>query len=224
MMMRVSCRHVGVILLISGLAAGGQYAHGQDAVSPPSSAPAIDIQPPVIEHNPNETPIAPGQSTVLNVKVTDDVNVREVTLFYRSEGDAGFKSVHMVPTGDAQYSATLSSTDTRPPGVEYFIQAIDDAGNSVWRASKLFPLKLVVDAQPPVAGAAVSSPPAEPQPASEARAEPSKWWWVVGALAAGAVIAAAGGGDDGGESNPTATPTPPSGVNGSVQVTAPTPP
>lgn len=224
MMMRVSCRHVGVILLISGLAAGGQYAYGQDAVSPPSSAPAIDIQPPVIEHNPNETPIAPGQSTVLNVKVTDDVNVREVTLFYRSEGDAGFKSVHMVPTGDAQYSATLSSTDTRPPGVEYFIQAIDDAGNSVWRASKLFPLKLVVDAQPPVAGAAVSSPPAEPQPASEARAEPSKWWWVLGALAAGAVIAAAGGGDDGGGSNPTATPTPPSGANGSVQVTAPTPP
>ena len=222
--MRVSCQHIGVILLISGLATGGQYAHGQDAVSPPSSAPAIDIQPPVIEHNPNETPIAPGQSTVLNVKVTDDVNVREVTLFYRSEGDAGFKSVHMVPTGDAQYSATLSSTDTRPPGVEYFIQAIDDAGNSVWRASKLFPLKLVVDAQPPVAGAAVSSPPAEPQPASEARAEPSKWWWVLGALAAGAVIAAAGGDDDGGGSNPTATPTPPSGANGSVQVTAPTPP
>lgn len=214
-----------MVMLISSLAAGGQFAHGQTTQAPsPASTSSIDIQPPVIEHDPKETSIAPGQSAVLSVKVTDDVKVREVTLFYRSEGDAGFKSVQMVLTGDGQYSATLSSTDTRPPGLEYFIQADDDAGNSVWRASKLFPLKLVVDAQTPVTSADVSTSPLAQQPASESRAEPSKWWWVLGALAAGAVVAAAGGGDGGGDSNPSATAPPPTGANGSVQVTAPTPP
>lgn len=218
--MGVVCLRVKLLVVLYGLICLGPITWAQDTPAAPDQNSPIDIQPPVIEYEPRENSLSPGQSTVLTVKVTDDMGVREVILFYRTEGDPSFKSARMIATSDAFYSATLSSTDTRPPGLEYFIQAVDKAGNSVWRASKMFPLKLEV-AERTLATPVAVIPPLE-KPADEERGGRSIWWWVLGALAAGAVVAASGG-DNGGEGGP-APGSPPAGSTGSVQVTTPTPP
>ena len=110
------------------------------------------------------------------------------------------------------------------PGVEYYIQAEDKAGNIAQRGFAFSPLMVEVSPFLPSMGE-------EPEVIVEAPAQEDivmttgeapvkkawykKWWvWTIVAAAAGA--AAAGGGGGGGDSAPAPT-------TGSVSITGPTP-
>ena len=183
------------------------------------SLPSPDITAPEVSHNPITDPIVSESDVTIQANVTDNVQVKSVTLFYRIIGEKNYQQLNMKQIGWTDtYSVLIQSVPT--PGIEYFIQAEDSAGNTLLHGYSFSPL--VVTAQPvvePTVGQELAV--TEPLPESAAPVEPKKksgmkWVWIgLGALAVGVIAAAAGGGggDDGGTSTD----------QGTVVVSTPTP-
>ncbi|MFY9268744.1 MAG: hypothetical protein WAO55_03225, partial [Candidatus Manganitrophaceae bacterium] len=183
---------------------------------------------PEIRHNPPGQAVSPGKPVVIEAVMTDNVAITEATLFYRLEGQADYSSINMEPIGKDRYAATIAQGEVTPPGIEYYIQALDRAGNVATRGFSFSPLTLTVLSPPPEKkpekkeGEALTEklfPPEakEPAQATEAPPEPAwykKWWvWTIaGAVIIGAVAASSGGGGGGG--GPT---------TGSATITGPVP-
>jgi len=173
-----------------------------------SSGQAIGIRtgdsvPPEIRHVP-PTEFPEGMPIRIQATVTDDVGVSEVTLFYRTEGDVPFQSVKMVEApGSDIYSADLP--DTAGPRIQYFIQALDAAGNIAVPNRSSQPYLITLPTMSAQANDIITEPAAEPEPEpiSVAKKEiGAKWLWVgFGVLAVG-VLASSGSG--GGSSAPAA--------------------
>ncbi len=165
--------------------------------------PALDISAPVIEHEPNNETQPMGQPLDFSIKVVDDSGVKNVTLFYRVIGADTFKRLNMVKK-DKQggYSTIIPADDMRSPGIEYYIQAADLAGNTVLRGFDFSPLKILVGS--PGLEKAIASTPSEDLSAEVQKKEQKTGvmkWVLIGmgvAAAAGLGIALGGGGGGGG--------------------------
>jgi hypothetical protein len=184
------------------------------------SLPSPDITAPEVSHNPITDPIVSESDVTIQANVTDNVQVKSATLFYRIIGDKNYQQLNMKRVGGTDtYSARIEKVPS--PGIEYYIQAEDSAGNTLLHGYSFSPL--VVKAQPSVEPAtveslAVTESPAEAAVPAAPKKKPSgmKWVWIgLGALAVGAIAAAAGGG--GGGDSGTSTD------QGTVVVSAPTP-
>ena len=160
------------------------------------SLPSTDLVAPEVIHTPIENTPTAGSSQNFVAVVTDNVGVQSVTLFYRQIGTPQYQRKAMIKVGDSdEYRAILDADEMRAPGIEYYIQATDLAGNNLLHGYSFSPM--IVN---------VSAPPSKP--AQDIAFEPeedkkiSKWVWIgLGVLA---VAAAAGGGGGGGGSD-TAT-------------------
>lgn len=234
-------RFVTVVLLIISLV-GGTAVQAAGTVR---ALPAGDIVPPEIVHTPLEE-FPAGLPLRIQARVTDESGVADVTLFYRAEGDSEYRRVTMRKApGSNLYSADLPAR--AGPRIEYFIQASDEAGNTV--LGRLFdPYLLTVLPEAPAAPetpavAATESMQAAPAgvPGRSERARTasaalaaaadegssergiSRWVWVgLGVVAIAALAGAAGGGGGGGEPDPAVPPAGTAGT-GTVTITAPVP-
>jgi len=184
--------------------------------------PSGDLIAPKISHELLTESIKAGSSQKIKATVTDNVGIKAVTLFYRNVGAEEYKRIQMNQVeGTNEFVATLGFGDIVEPGVEYYIQAIDLAGNALLHGYSFSPLNIAVitDASAPDSGTAKSeTPPVETAKKEEALGEKktNKWLWIgLGVLAVGVVAAVAGGGDDG---EPAAKPT-----TGTVTLSAPVP-
>jgi len=153
----------------------------------------IDIDTPVITSALIKNTLAPGKSVRISAVVTDNVAVTSVTLFYRNVGDIDFQQVPMLrdKSGD-DFSAVLS--DLKEPGLEYYIQAGDQAENIVLRGHTFAPLTISVSTELNSfdnVNASLQKPTE-----SNSKSGISNWVWV--GLSALAVIAAvsSNGGDE----------------------------
>ncbi len=175
--------------------------------------PSGDLIAPQISHEPLKESIKAGTSQQIKATITDNVGVQTVTLFYRSIGSGDYKRVQMNQVeGSDDYVAMLGFEDTAAPGVEYYIQAIDLAGNALLYGYSFSPLKIGVIADVAVETSAQTEPVAtEPPPKGEplGKKKNKKWLWIgLGVLAVGIIAAvAASGGDDGGDPVQTGTVT-----------------
>jgi len=171
--------------------------------------PSGDLIAPVIEHAPIEKDIYAGEQISIEATVTDNVGVESVTLFYREVNATEFKRLKMNRDLDSFiYTAQLTATDS--PGLEYYIQATDLAGNTLLFGYSFSPLTIAV-----VPAAIVDSTvkPDEEQKKSGI----SKWVWIgLGVVAAGAALSGGGGGSD------TTAPPPPPSIGG-LTISGPTP-
>ncbi|MFQ5589322.1 MAG: hypothetical protein ACE5F7_10835, partial [Nitrospiria bacterium] len=160
-----------------------------------------DLFAPVIQHQPPEDLLPPEEDYKLTAKVTDDVGVKEVVLYYRVRGAARYSSTNMTPTGKGGYAAVVPREDISEPGIEYYIQASDEAGNIAQRAFPFSPLTIDVAAAPapipPVVQkekiltdeilppgketfALSTEAPLEPEPILEKKPWYKKWWvWTI---------------------------------------------
>ncbi len=165
---------------------------------------APDIEAPTIQHQGFSGPVPPG-SLEITAKVMDDQGVAAVTLFYRTSGEAIFKELPMkLPKGGAQYQVTLPEDAVQSPGLEYYIVAEDQAGNSVMRGFSFDPLTVSV------------MPSGAAKVAQDSPTKGKNWLWIgLGALAVGALAAGGGGGGGGGGATTAAT--------GAVEISAPVP-
>jgi len=169
--------------------------------------PSADLVAPVVKHHPIENTPTAGLSQNFSAIVTDNVGVKSVTLFYRPIGSKQYQQKSMKKVGDTdEYLAILDADEMKAPGIEYYIQASDLAGNNLLHGYSFSPL--VVNVSP-----AAAKPAEEVSFAPEEDKEISNWVWIgLGVLA---VAAAAGGGGGGGGSS--------SSSDGTVVVSAPLP-
>jgi hypothetical protein len=180
-------------------------------------SPTADVTPPKIEHVPATQSVTGRDPVIISATVKDDSGVNTVTLFYRSGAVGDYKPMPMERVDADRFEASIPAQAIQQPNLEYYIQAVDGAGNTVLRAGRFFPLKIAV--VPEVgAGQVLATSDGETAPAQEKK---SVWGWVIGALAVGAVAALAAGGGGGGGGGGGAGPEVPK--TGSLVVTAPAP-
>ena len=167
------------------------------------SLPSGDLVAPQITQEKYIDTVKAGADHQVTVTVTDNVGVKQVTLFYRTIGTEEYKRmamVNIVRTDD--YQANIKSDQIKAPGMEYYVQAMDNAGNTLLHGYSFSPLSVKTtngDA------ATVASGDTAAILASEEESS-NTWLWIgLGVLAAGVVAVAAGGGggDDGGDTPPT---------------------
>lgn len=172
------------------------------------SLPSSDLIAPIVKHTPLDKSATAGESSTFSAIVTDNVAVQSVILFYRAIGDRDYKRKAMQRVADSdRYQCTLTAEEMVAPGIEYFIQASDPAGNNLLHGYSFSPLVLNVD------NAVRPAQPAETEYAAEEESS-NKWLWIgLGVLA----IAAAAGGGGGGGGGSTADD------SGTVVVNAPLP-
>ncbi len=180
--------------------------------------PSGDLTAPVIKHSPIRKDVPPGQPVDIKAMVTDNVGVKEVILFYRESTATDFNRLKMNRDLDSFiYTVTVPVADA--PGLEYYIQATDLAGNPLLFGHAFSPLTVTVApaADEGSKTGAVATMETQTTPTGKEESGVSKWVWIgLGVVAVGAALAARGGGsgDD---------PKEPVGTTGSLTITGSTP-
>ena len=174
------------------------------------SLPSGDLVAPKVKHSPITKEIPSGEATNIRAKVTDNIGVQSVILFYRDIGNSDFKRMQMKrELGSDNYAATLPKATA--PGLEYYIQATDRAGNTILHGHSFSPLAITVSGAAPPEEDTIALTP------KPAKKKISKWVWIgLGAVVLGAAAAAGGGGSSSSD-DPAPLPT------GTLAVSAPTP-
>ncbi len=177
------------------------------------SLPSGDLTPPEITQPKYIDKVSKGQPHKISVVVTDNVAVKQVMLFYRVIGTERYQRLRMRNKAKTnQYYAIIHANKIKKPGIEYYIQAVDGAGNSLLHGYAFSPLSVkTINDNALIANSQNAKPRTEED---DDRIFSNKWFWIgLGVLVAGA---AAGGGGGGGGSEPTAT-------GSTVVVSAPVP-
>jgi hypothetical protein len=146
-----------------------------------------DRTAPVIQHAVPTQPIPAGRPLIIEATITDEGGIQGAVLFYRFIGTREYFITEMIPSNNDVYSVTILKQYVQEPGIEYYIQASDKAGNTkVLQGMMSSPLKIKVEGQ-----------------FSPAKPWYKKWWvWTIAsAVVIGAVAASAGGGGGGGGSS-----------------------
>ncbi len=167
--------------------------------------PSGDLIAPVIEHTPIEKDIYAGQQVDIKATVTDNVGVKNVILFYRDANVTEFKRLKMNRDLDSfVYTAQLTAADS--PGLEYYIQATDLAGNTLLFGYSFSPLIIAVvpATMDDIATDNSNATAATSVKVGEEKSGISKWVWIgLGVVVAGAALSGGGGNDP--EPPPTGT-------------------
>ncbi len=111
-----------IVLTIIGCEKGGGSSGG-------------DTKPPVINHTPVTTGTS-GTPITISAIITDDKSgVKSASLFYKkgegaSANSEPFKEKNMTAVGGDQYTATIPGEEVTTAGLEYYIEAKDNQGNT----------------------------------------------------------------------------------------------
>jgi len=171
--------------------------------------PTGDLVSPKIDHKLVSGSIEAGATYQLKAKVTDNVGVESVLLFYRIIGTEAYKRVQMTRVEDTDnYTATLGYEEAVEPGIEYYFQAKDYDGNSLLYGYSFSPLLLRIAKNPSEStiDLAQDDTPGVQSPNKTQQKKINNWVWVgLGVLAAG-VVAALAGGDESTDSDSAGKP------------------
>jgi len=177
------------------------------------SLPSGDLTPPEITQPKYVDKVSKGQSHKITVVVTDNVAVKQVMLFYRTIGTKRYQRLLMQNKAKTnQYYAIIHANKIKKLGIEYYIQAVDTAGNTLLHGYAFSPLsvKAVNDN-----ALAVNSKNKAKSAEDDDSLFSNKWFWIgLGVLVAGAAAGGGGGGGGGGE---------PTDTGSTVVVSAPLP-
>ncbi len=174
-------------------------------------APALDLVAPKILHARPMGIFHGGQEIEIVATVTDpESGVAGVRLFFRSKGDRTYRTVAMIADANDRYRATIPGEAVADPGVEYYLEAEDRAGNRVQtlRPPDLAPTFVAIDSPSLWERFQGGDRPWYQKP----------WvWTVAGAVVLGAA-ASMGGGGGGGSGGGAGSPT-----TGTITVDGPVP-
>lgn len=156
------------------------------------SLPSGDLIAPEISQDKYVNTVAQGEDHQITVTVTDNVAVKQVTLYYRTIGTEEYQRMAMANISNTdEYQAAITSDQIKAPGVEYYVQAMDNAGNTLLHGYSFSPLSVkTVPADTAVAASSNDT-------TISTEKSSNKWLWIgLGVLAVGLVAASGGGGDD----------------------------
>jgi len=166
------------------------------------SLPSGDLIPPEITQPKYIDKVDKGQPHKITVEVTDNVAVKQVMLFYRVIGTERYQRLRMQNKAKTnQYYAIIHANKIKKPGIEYYIQALDSAGNSLLHGYAFSPLSVKTTGDNTIAANTQNTKTSTED--DDDSIFTNKWFWIgLGVLVAGA---AAGGGGGGGGGEPTDT-------------------
>lgn len=109
---------------------------GTDPQNVPRVINVIDISNPIIEHSPVLGVQEAGSTVTIAATVTDNVQISDVSLHYRTAGAESFKLGTMARQGEtAIFSGDIPESTVIIPGVEYYIRVVDSSSNVVTHPS-----------------------------------------------------------------------------------------
>ncbi|MEM7256089.1 MAG: hypothetical protein AAF404_01750 [Pseudomonadota bacterium] len=161
-----------------------------------------DSEDPVIIHRQADSPGIAGELQTFLARVYDDVEVVEVTLYYRQSETANFQSIPMRPLLDSlgEYMIAVETSLSEYPGLQYYIEALDASGNVTNRGFSYAPI--VLPLKPPEAPPAETiSEPVIAERSSSGFSSSSILMGAAAVLLLGALAGGGGGGDGGGDNN-----------------------
>jgi len=170
------------------------------------SLPSPDLIAPEVIHTPGTESVNAGDAKTITANVTDNIAVQSVILFYRTIGVTQYDRLGMQRTpGSDDYAVEITGLEY--PGIEYYIQATDMAGNTLLNGYSFSPLVVSVTAPLLDDGGSNIADGNTTADLSNTTPVPSiwrnKWVWIgLGVLATGAAIAAS---DSGGGNGPEST-------------------
>jgi len=164
------------------------------------SLPSSDLVAPEISQKNYVETVKPGKNHEVVVTVTDNVGVKQVVLYYRVIGTEKYKTLAMQKINKTDdYRAKISSKNIKSPGIEYYVQAMDHAGNTLLHGYSFSPISVKT-----TNGAAVAAAPSKKiSKALEKDEDESSNTWLWVGLGVLALAAAGGGGGGGGDTAPT---------------------
>lgn len=140
---------------------------------------ATDHTPPTLAHEPVPR-VVEGQPFTFVVHARDDFGVDQLRLLYRRDKFTDFQAVALQAVEGGRYEVTLQPDELVGPTLEYYIEAVDRAGNVSLSGTTMAPLAVEI---------------VSPEHVDK------KWRWagLVGAIAvaAYAILVGAEGGDSG---------------------------
>lgn len=191
-----------------------------------------DTEAPVLIHRQLDSGVA-GELQTFLARVSDDFGVSEVTLFYRQSDTGEFNSLNMRPLLDSigEYMIAIETSVTDYAGFQYYIEAVDEAGNRTNRGFEYAPIILPLSAPAvasnntpgPIVQPGTQVPETGPVPQSDGFAiSPTTVLLGIGALLAVGALVAGGSGGDGGDTPDTGVDPDPSTVTITVISDLPT--
>ncbi len=168
------------------------------------SLPSGDLVAPEIIQPKYIDSVAKGDNHSISVVVTDNTGVKQVVLYYRVIGTSNYqrKLMRKVKNTD-NYQVTLRAKKITPPGIEYYVQAMDHAGNTILHGYSFSPLSVKTTSATAVV---VENNPKTSSSEDDDSIFTNKWFWIgIGVLVAGAAASGGGGSGGGGGGEPTAT-------------------
>lgn len=162
----------------------------------------IDVEPPLIEHEPLLETDAGFRQTFF-AQIVDDRELASVTLFWRFAGETRYASLAMNQVSTSStWIARIPTAVSDSRSIEYYIEARDSGGNRTVRGFVFSPLvRRIVNARPAIdderrggavtadtSGTQSATVPAPPMVRSRAI------YYVLGALAVGLVVGLVSGG------------------------------
>jgi len=177
------------------------------------SLPSGDLTPPEITQPKYIDKVNKGEPHKISVVVTDNVAVKQVMLFYRGIGTERYQRLRMQNKAKTNtYYAIIHANKIKKPGIEYYIQAVDTAGNSLLHGYAFSPLSVKTIGDNAIAANTKNTTAKSDD--DDDSIFTNKWFWIgIGVLVAGAA-ASGGGGGGGGE---------PTDTGSTVVVSAPLP-
>jgi len=104
--------------------------------------PSKDITAPEVIHKPSVTSVTTQQEYVVEAIVTDNIGIKSVSLYYKYTGATDFIRVQMRLDQQDFYSYVFKKSQLIAPGIEYYIQAEDIAGNTLLHGYAFAPLSV----------------------------------------------------------------------------------
>ena len=217
--MRKSHTVVSRLHQMMGLVVAAMLAVMQ-VISGVAMAQIQDTEDPVIIHRQADSPGVAGELQTFLARVYDDVEVVDVSLFYRQSAVANFQQIPMRPLLDSlgEYMIAIETSESEYPGLQYYIEAVDSSGNVTNRGFSYAPIVLPLETgvtpapvEQPTAPVIAESPQAT-SGGSRGFANNGLLFGLGALVLLGALAAGGGGGDDGGGTTPNPNPNPTPGA------------
>lgn len=162
------------------------------------SAQMVDTSAPIIELEELTDGVA-DRSQVFTAQVAEDDILKAVTLYYRREGQLPFTPAPMEAMGNTGYYSVSIPTDFNDlRTLEYYVQAVDMAGNRTVSGFAFDPYRRTLSASAiPQSTSSREQTETQPAPGSDIPLLKRRWVQItLGVLAVGAIASLV---DDGGE-------------------------
>ena len=175
-----------------------------------ASAQVTDSEAPVVIHRQAESAGVAGELQTFLARVSDDFEIARVTLFYRQSPEGAYQQIPMRSLLDSigEYMIAIETDISEYPGLQYYIEAEDTAGNTASRGYDYAPIVLPLET-PAATPASVAQAPVASEPAASGEAPKISNTGLLMGLGAllllGALAGGGGGSSEGGGTTPPPT-------------------